>query len=238
MDGLSDIDTGTGRPWMRNVAGGTIMGWVTTRLLSGTQSLWGAFGGTGTTRAKLSVNATGNIGLRANALDADATSAFNSAGAITVNGRFHVCGVFVFSGKFGIVYINGVADTSGTFANMTAGNTSNTNCGLSKMASNETGSTNSWNGELEDVRVYNRALSADEIATIYAAKGKDSILEGLQARWPLNEGPPGVSAANIVDLSSNVFGGVVEGSAIFQSSGVTVQTGGPKSRRPVLGRFW
>ncbi len=224
---------------MQNVAGGTIMGWGTLRLLAGTQSMWGCYGGiVGSTRTKLSVLSAGQIELRARSLDGDATSAFSSGNLITTTARFHIAGVYLFSGKIGIAYFNGVAVTAGTFANMTAGNTSNTASTLSRMGSNETGSTNAWSGEMEDVRVYNRALSADEIATIYALAGKDSILEGLQARWPLSEQPPGVAASDISDLSANAFGGVVGGSVIYQSSGVTVMSRGVRSRKPIGGKVW
>lgn len=42
-------------------------------------------------------------------------------------------------------------------------------------------------GKLFDVRVYNRALGANEIATIYASRGRDGIVDGLVGRWLLNE---------------------------------------------------
>ena len=237
FDGVSDADTGFGRPWMQNVSGGTISAWVTTRLLAGTQSIWGAYGGTGTTRAKMSVLGSGAPSLRANSLDSDATSSFNAGSTISVGQRYHLVGVFNFSSKSGGIYINGVLITVGTFTNMTAGNTSNTACQQSRMASNEIGTTNSWNGEIEDLRVYNRALSADEISTLYATMGRDGILDGLQARWPLNERPPDTVASNIVDLSVNNFGAVAEGNIIYQSSGVTVERMAQKLRRPVSGSW-
>jgi len=237
FDGVSDIDTGFGRPWMQNVPGGTITAWVRNDNLTGTQTIWGAFGNTGTTRAKLSINATGAMNMRANALDSDATSSFVSSGVIVQGARTFVCAVFFFSSKSGAAYINGVLDTNGVFANMTAGNTSNTVCHESRMGANETGVTNSWIGEMEDVRVYNRALGPGEIATLFAAKGKDSILQGLQVRWPGSEGAPGVAAANIIDLSQNRFGGVVGGSVIFRP-GITTMTHGAPKRRPGQGNVW
>jgi hypothetical protein len=45
------------------------------------------------------------------------------------------------------------------------------------------------NGIMEDVRVYNRVLSAKEIQTIYTCKGSDGIFEGLVNRWiPFTKG--------------------------------------------------
>jgi hypothetical protein len=43
-------------------------------------------------------------------------------------------------------------------------------------------------GALDDVRIYNRVLSANEITTITACRGRDNIYYGLQDRWLLNEG--------------------------------------------------
>lgn len=231
LNGASDIDIGMGRPWMQNVPGGTLMSWVTIGVLAGTQTVIGMFGNTGTTRAKFSVNGTGNVSSRANALDADATSSFNSTGAITTTGRFHIACVYFFSSKSGLIYINGVLDTAGIFANMTAGNTSNTVCAQSRIGANETGTTNSWTGEIEDCRVYNRVLGSDEIMTIYSGLGKDGILTGLQARWPMSDLGVGVAASNVIDVGGNNFDGVVGGSVSYQA-GITV----PRSARcrPVI----
>jgi len=41
---------------------------------------------------------------------------------------------------------------------------------------------------VEDVRIYNRVLSANEVSTIYACKGVDGIVHGLLHRWLLDEG--------------------------------------------------
>lgn len=44
-----------------------------------------------------------------------------------------------------------------------------------------------FDGVIEDVRIYTRALSVPEIQTIYYSRGFDRIVYGLYARWPLNE---------------------------------------------------
>jgi hypothetical protein len=61
-------------------------------------------------------------------------------------------------------------------------------------------------GKMDDVRIYNRALSAGEMQTIHAAHGRDGILDGLVSRWLLHEGAPGttLSGSNSVkDLTPN-----------------------------------
>ena len=57
-------------------------------------------------------------------------------------------------------------------------------------------------GDLADVRVYTRALTANEIATIHAARGRDGIVSGLGFRAPLgvngaDVGPSGYAATPI-----------------------------------------
>ena len=45
-----------------------------------------------------------------------------------------------------------------------------------------------FGGYLQDVRIYNRVLTANEVQTIYASQGNDSIVSGLTNRWLLNDG--------------------------------------------------
>jgi hypothetical protein len=216
FDGASDIDTGVGRRYLRNVSGGTIMGWLRpTSLVTGTQSVWGCFNAVGTTRAKMSVNTAGQIELRGRALDADATSSFLSTGTIVNNDWAHVAGVFQFSSKSGIVYINGVEAGSGVFSNMTAGNTSDTDCKQSRIGSNETGTTNAWIGDMEDVRVYARTVGPAEVLNIYTARGRvGSDWHGVQARWPMIDKGAG-TLVTLADVSKSGFSGTAGGTITF-----------------------
>ena len=50
-------------------------------------------------------------------------------------------------------------------------------------------------GAAEDVRIYDRTLSPDEILTIYNSRGRDGIALGRVAQYLLNEGAPGVVAS-------------------------------------------
>ncbi len=42
-------------------------------------------------------------------------------------------------------------------------------------------------GKIEDVRIYEKALSVAELETIYATRGNDGIVHKLLSRWLLNE---------------------------------------------------
>ena len=61
-----------------------------------------------------------------------------------------------------------------------------------------------FDGVLQDIRVYGRAITLDELQTIYALRGRDNIVNDLVGRWMMNEQAPGVSASGantIIDLS-------------------------------------
>jgi hypothetical protein len=65
------------------------------------------------------------------------------------------------------------------------------------------------NGIMDDIRYYNRVLTLNEIATIYNSSGRDSIVDGLQARWMLNEQGEGIISSgtdSIKDLADNWTG--------------------------------
>ncbi len=229
FNGNTGINIGTGRPWMRNVPGGTVMTWVRVNTLTPSfQSLIGAQGATSTTRFKLTLTGSGGFTWRCNALDADATSVINgTTGLISVGVWIHVAAVTLFNVKTGIIYVNGKADVAAVFANMTAGNTSNTDCALASIGAHENGTSNPLDGLMDDTRIYNVALSGDEIQTIYTGLGADNLIRGIQARWRLNDKSAG-TIVNVADCSPNGFGGA-GGTASFDQ-GIT------RSRRRVVGR--
>ena len=77
------------------------------------------------------------------------------------------------------------------------------------------------NGILDDIRIYNRNLSAAEMITIHTARGRDNIIEGLVSRWSVNEGASGVTLSgsnSIKDLGANGNHGTPEGSPVYGES--------------------
>jgi len=63
-----------------------------------------------------------------------------------------------------------------------------------------------FDGEVQDVRVYDRQLSEAEIQSIYMAEGKDGIVNGLQCRYPLTDGTITSSPAStfVADTATSV----------------------------------
>lgn len=56
-------------------------------------------------------------------------------------------------------------------------------------------SSSGWQGALEDLRFYNRKLSANEVQTIFSLRGNDNILDGLIFRYLFHELSPNITPA-------------------------------------------
>ncbi|MBT8428493.1 MAG: LamG domain-containing protein [Gammaproteobacteria bacterium] len=82
----------------------------------------------------------------------------------------------------GQAYLNGALDGTDTSGY------NDTETGVIGMFSRN---SNEFIGELYDIRIYDRILSAAEILTIYNSRGADSIVYGLLHRWTLDEGADG-----------------------------------------------
>ena len=135
---------------------------------------------------------------------------------------------YVFEGQGGSLYLDGVLAGSGSGSGTIPG----TARPLTIAANFDDASTPSslLAGSLEDVRIYNRVLGVNEIATIFAGRGKDGIVSGLLCRLGLNEQAPGV----VPTVIPNVQGDTSLSMTVITASptyvdGVTV----PRSRTPV-----
>ena len=87
-----------------------------------------------------------------------------------------------------------VADTTPVTVNGNANGTGNTNI------------VEFFSGYMEDLRVYNRTLSLNELQTIYVANGEDGIVNGLTIHYKMNElsnGATLASGASIKDYTHN-----------------------------------
>lgn len=79
-----------------------------------------------------------------------------------------------------------------------------------------------WTGLIDDVRWYDRALSAAEIQTIYGVRGVDGIVDTLVNRMQLKEQAPGATpgAGAVKDVSGSQLGGSVTVGAPAYGDGV------------------
>lgn len=197
----------------QNVAVATVMAWCRPRGLTGSPTVASVSIGpppglSGASRLSIDRAGTTRINITARALDSDGGSGVATTENYNENEWQHIACVVYFTTRLGIIYRNGVelpyAPAGRNFGSMTAGNTSNTQVKAVAVGANEDFISGFWNGDIEDVRFYNRALGVDEIRSIYAGMGVDGIVSGLEARYPLNDGGIGqavVQCANVADFT-------------------------------------
>lgn len=90
--------------------------------------------------------------------------------ASELNNWYYVCTVYDGSANAGRLYVNGILDKESNFANRAGRNLGGYSSSVSTQIGRYRYDTNYfYNGAIDDVRVYNRALSATEIKAIYDA---------------------------------------------------------------------
>jgi len=87
------------------------------------------------------------------------------------------------------IYINGVFEGTTDVASSTVA------AAFLTLAHRTGASAQEANVIMDDLRVYNRVLTAAEVETIYACRGTDNILEGLILRLQFEEDFPGQQAS-------------------------------------------
>jgi hypothetical protein len=101
-----------------------------------------------------------------------------------------------------VLYINGQPVSSYVASDVGSGSV-NSDVGTDLYIGNRVDLARNFEGQQTDVRVYNQALDANAIWTIYSSFGHDNILDGLVLRYPLMDKPPGASASLYKSISSN-----------------------------------
>jgi len=109
------------------------------------------------------------------------TPNFFSTGGLNVDTLYHVVCTRA-SDDSAAIYFNGALDSTNS------NNSGSPSAGNLKIGTRDT-ELQYLNGYLEDVRIYDRVLSADEVKTMYTCRGIDNITYGLLHRWPLDELP-------------------------------------------------
>jgi hypothetical protein len=89
------------------------------------------------------------------------------------------------------VYVDGVLEDSQT---SDTGIITTTFSDIARMTDTAGGADEFFGGTYDDVRIYDRILSAAEVTTLFATRGVDGIVDGLRNRWLMDEGPVGLAA--------------------------------------------
>ena len=125
-----------------------------------------------------------------NDLFANLTGILESVTSAVVGQLTHVVMTWNFSTTLLQIFLDGALDASNSNANDDPGSGT-------LLLAHRTGSPvgEHYDGDLEDIRIYNRELSLAEVQTIFAVRGVDGIVDGLLHRWLLNEQAPDVGAS-------------------------------------------
>lgn len=112
------------------------------------------------------------------------------------------------------IYLNGVLEATGTCVDTPTGTT------FSIGNRNGSAAGEGTDGVIDDVRVYDRILTAEEVGTIYACRGVDNIINGLLYRWLMNEGAEGSIMSGSDSIKDIVGGkhGTPVGSPVYTGS--------------------
>ncbi len=142
--------------------------------------------------------------------------AFLYSGALSAATWYHVVALQSASGMQ--LYV----DSSLVASNAFTGQTGSTVIATAFGAAGSSSFSAYMYGALDDMRTYNRALSAAEIQTIHACNGHDGIVYGLVGRWLMDECEPGFAAGGAVvkDLSGSGNTGTKYGSPALVTAGL------------------
>jgi hypothetical protein len=120
-----------------------------------------------------------------------------------------------FDGSTCKIYVNGVEDRSVTFNPFSIGTTSG------DLVLGALGTTQRWQGLMDEVRLYNRALSREEISLTMQNTGIQEIQSAKTVgHWKMDEG----SGSVLVDHSGNGNNGQLQNTTgVFWSNGISGQ---------------
>jgi concanavalin A-like lectin/glucanase superfamily protein len=105
----------------------------------------------------------------------------------------HICGTW--NGTTSLIYLNGVVQTN----TYTDGNYT----GISPYEFGRGDGGNLLNGKLDDLRIYNHALTSQEVLSLAKSRSRLNITTGLIAYWPMTSGIVGQVSASFIDKSGN-----------------------------------
>jgi hypothetical protein len=220
--GSQYLNMGVNIPSLNNVGAATIMGWVymTTLppalpdpqnkyMLLGLSIGPGSDPRTDSSRMEIEIQNPSHFNGVSRLLDTDvfAQSVSTPDGQFVIGTPVHVA--FTANYQTGAVklYTNGrlVMEASIVW-NGGLGNTSATNSACGAAGSEEGLQSEFTDGTYEDLRVYNRELTPDEILTIYNTQGIDGIVRGLQQRYELQDNATGKTTASSAPADSAIQG--------------------------------
>ncbi len=139
------------------------------------------------------------------------------AGGVNLTSSGHISPLFrwwfvaaTYDGATKRIYIDGVLDSTQAQAGNVVSSAKATNIAGTLIAASI---EEEINARVGDARLYDRALSAAEIETMWTLRGPDGIVSGLLHRWELREWVPGGTAGG-AGTAKDSGPGQVNGTAI------------------------
>lgn len=212
FDGSNDrIELGT---W--DVTGDkiTVCGWVYVHTTPSDPRVISKGDNTSLQQFCLLVNGNDTVGFRIvgpNNTTGDRTI-LNTSQTLNMNQWYFLAGVY--DGSEMRVYIDAIEKNSVAKSGNIAA--PGTNVWIGGQATSAT--SRPFDGLIEDVRVYSRALSDAELTTIYNSEGHDGIVDGLEGRWTLDYGSEGQAISNTLGAMKDVSGNERHGDAHTSSN--------------------
>jgi hypothetical protein len=169
------------------------MTWVKLVNLSGVQSIFGCFD------SSVMPHSAAQLGVRNNTFNCwlyGGTVLVSFPSPPPILTWFHVA--YTFDGTTHSIYYNGNLVNTSTIPSQAGTITDIAFNGFPLGNSTETSAS-----QVDDARVYDRTLSADEIKTIYSLNGKDTIWNGCKAKYLFKESSPNQTVLESYDFSEN-----------------------------------
>lgn len=187
------VNLGT-TPTLAGATSGTIAGWVNSGSFASAQAMYSEVtSSTGSTRVGLffSTGSKVQIIMRDSSADpAGSSTTLTGATTLATNTWYHVVVTFDSTKNTRAIYVNGAADKLDNTTSFSALGTSTTaNIFIGALST----PSNFFNGKIDDVRVYNRALNPVEVAQLY------NFGPAPLGYWNFEEG----SGQTINDVSGN-----------------------------------
>jgi hypothetical protein len=179
LEGTSGIVLGPDLPMLQRVTGATLMAWICLDKVGSDQDAYGILcisrnnngNPTGDSRATLSAGYGGAITCGARAVDTGKGCWVKSNEKPIKPGMWvHVAGTIDYSADTITLYINGVPHAATGTVKFEAKITPNTPSTCAAIGADDDGAKAWFPGKISDVRLYNRALTREEIAEIAASR--------------------------------------------------------------------
>jgi len=194
-------DMTSGGSYSRTMSNHTVMYWLR---CDSDATVRRPFGNTGLWEART----TGSGGGTATLISDYLQSGILGHVILTIGTMHHVAFVQNVSGSQRLAYLDGVLVNIVNNAFF-----SGTQNGLVRIGTSPGNINQEWFGVIDDIRVYDRVVPADEIQTIHACRGRDCIMDSLALWYPMNEGAVGTIPGTAVErvqgggLNATVSGG-------------------------------